>query len=137
MIIGDLKIVKFIIVGAINTIIGSAIMFIAYNVIGLNYWISSCSNYFLTSILSFFLNKHFTFNVKNFSVLMVLNFIAVIITSYLIAYSVAKPLINRILQSSPQKLRENIALLTGMCFFTGLNYIGQKLFVFKEKNDAT
>jgi hypothetical protein len=40
-----------------------------------------------------------------------------------------------LLQNSPQKIRENAALLTGMCLFTGINYLGQRLVVFK-KNPA-
>jgi len=31
-----------------------------------------------------------------------------------------------------QNHRENAALFTGMCFFTGLNYLGQRLVVFKN-----
>jgi hypothetical protein len=42
---------------------------------------------------------------------------------------------NHLLSSSPQKIRENIALLIGMCLFTGINYFGQRFFVFnREKN---
>lgn len=51
----DGKLLKFIIVGVINTLVGSAIMFGLYNFAGCSYWISSAANYILTSILSFFL----------------------------------------------------------------------------------
>ena len=52
---------KFILVGIANTIVGTAVMFAAYNIFHLNYWISSASNYVIGSILSYFLNKYFTF----------------------------------------------------------------------------
>lgn len=52
---------KFILVGIINTLFGTAVMFICYNVFHLSYWVSSASNYIFGSILSYFLNKRFTF----------------------------------------------------------------------------
>jgi len=137
MVIFDRKFFKFILVGTINTIIGSAIMFSLYNAAHLGYWFSSACNYFFTSILSFFLNKYFTFGVRHWSAFMVLAFILTIAFSYLAAYGIAKPAMNYFLKDSPQKFRENLALLTGMCLFTGINYLGQRLVVFGEvKNEA-
>src|SRR5699024_8647251 len=57
----DRKLWKFLLVGVVNTLVGSAIMFGLYNLAGWGYWVSSAMNYLLTSILSFFLNKYFTF----------------------------------------------------------------------------
>ncbi|MDR0908600.1 MAG: GtrA family protein [Spirochaetaceae bacterium] len=130
----DRKLIKFIIVGAINTLVGSAIMFSLYNLAHLGYWFSSACNYVFTSILSFFLNKYFTFSVKEWSVFMVMAFIANIVIAYLLAYGIAKPLVTHILQGSAQKIRDNVAMLAGMCLFTGINYIGQRLVVFRRSN---
>ena len=63
----DAKLLRFIIVGLINTAVGTAIMFGLYNLAGASYWASSAANYILTSILSFFLNKYFTFRNKGWS----------------------------------------------------------------------
>ncbi len=134
-IIFDRKIFKFILVGIINTIVGSSIMFLLYNATHLSYWFSSSSNYFLTSVLSFFLNKYFTFNVRHWSAFMVIAFVMTITISYLIAYGVSKPAMNYLLRDSPQRIRENAALFTGMCLFTGLNYFGQRQIVFKSKGE--
>ena len=57
----DAKLWKFLLVGVINTLVGTAIMFGLYNIAGCSYWVASAANYVLTSILSFFLNKYFTF----------------------------------------------------------------------------
>ena len=136
----DRKFFKFIIVGIINTIVGSAIMFSLYNIFHFSYWVSSACNYFFASILSFFLNKYFTFTVREWSLFMIIAFILNIAICYFIAYGLAKPLINYFLQSEPQNIRENIALFVGMCLFTGLNYLGQRFVVFNrsenEKNLA-
>ena len=41
---------KFILVGVANTIFGTGIMFVFYNVFHFSYWVSSASNYFFGSI---------------------------------------------------------------------------------------
>jgi len=129
----DRKFLNFILVGIINTIVGSTIMFSLYNAAYLSYWLSSACNYFFTSILSFFLNKYFTFSVRQWSAFMVIAFILNIAFSYSLAYGISKPAMNYLLRDSPQKIRENLALFTGMCLFTGLNYLGQRLVVFRIK----
>ena len=129
----DKKLLKFLLVGIINTIVGSVIMFSLYNAAHLNYWISSACNYFFTSILSFFLNKYFTFGIRQWSVFMIIAFIANITLSYCIAYGIAKPAMNYFLKNSSLKIRENVAMFTGMCLFTGINYLGQRFVVFRKK----
>lgn len=42
----DKTFLRFVLVGVINTVFGTAIMFVFYNVFGLSYWLSSASNYF-------------------------------------------------------------------------------------------
>ncbi|GHT56706.1 hypothetical protein FACS1894109_06520 [Spirochaetia bacterium] len=121
---------KFVLVGIINTIIGTGIMFSLYNLFGFSYWQSSAVNYIFTSILSFFLNKYFTFSVKQWSAYMLFAFVFTIAMSYLLAYGIAKPVVHRVLANCSQKIRDNVSMLAGMCLFTGLNYIGQRFVVF-------
>ena len=128
----DSRLIKFICVGIVNTLAGSAIMFTLYNAAHFSYWFSSACNYAITSVLSFFLNKYFTFNVRQWSVYMILAFCATILASYFFAYGISKPAMNYLLRDHPQKIRENIALVSGMCLFTGINYLGQRFFVFRE-----
>jgi putative flippase GtrA len=106
-------------------------MFLLYNVAGTGYWVSSAASYIAGSVLSFFLNKYFTFNVRRWSAFMVAAFALNIAAAYLAAYGAAKPAVNYFLQNIPQKTRENIALFIGMVLFTGLNYLGQRLIVFR------
>jgi putative flippase GtrA len=134
-VIFDQKFFKFILVGIINTIVGSAIMFSLYNLANWGYWQSSAANYIAGSILSFFLNKYFTFAVKEWRLAMVIAFIANIVFCYFIAYGAAKPLVKYLLQNQPQNISENIALFVGMCLFVGLNYLGQRFVVFKKRGE--
>ena len=130
----DRKLLKFIIVGVINTLVGMAIMLGLYNWAGCSYWFSSAANYILTSILSYFLNKYFTFQNREKSLGQVIRFILNIAICYLVAYGIAKPLTFAVLDGMGEQLQTNIAMLVGMCLFTGLNYIGQRMFAFKERD---
>lgn len=128
----DAKLLRFLIVGVINTLVGTAIMFGLYNLAGVGYWPSTAANYVLTSILSFFLNKYFTFRNHEQSWSQVLRFVINIAVCYLLAYGIAKPLCLRLLAHASVTLRDNVSMLVGMVLFTGLNYLGQRLFAFKE-----
>lgn len=125
---------KFIIVGIANTIFGTAIMFIFYNIFHLSYWISSASNYVFGSILSYFLNKYFTFKSKDNSIKGILKFVINIVVCYFVSYGVAKPLTLYVLSNYSPIVQDNVAMLVGMCLFVGLNYIGQRFFVFKNNS---
>lgn len=121
---------RFVLVGIINTILGTAIMFVFYNVLHLSYWLSSASNYFFGSILSYFLNKYYTFRYAERSVRVVVRFVLNIAVCYLIAYGAAKPIVAAILSAAPLAVRDNVAMLAGMCLFVALNYLGQRFFAF-------
>ena len=127
----DRTILKFLIVGVVNTLFGTAVMFSLYNLAGCSYWISSAANYILGSILSFFLNKYFTFQNKERPWRQVVRFTVNIAACYLVAYGVAKPAVRMLLSGQSVSIQENAAMLVGMCLFTGLNYFGQRLFAFR------
>lgn len=125
---------KFILVGIVNTLVGTGVMFALYNLAGCNYWVSSAANYIAGSIVSYFLNKYFTFQDKSRSWKTVVRFIVNISVCYLLAYGLAKPFTLWILSGQPQKVQENIAMLVGMGLFVCLNYIGQRFFAFKKED---
>ncbi len=129
----DRTFAKFVLVGVINNICGLAIMFVLYNVFHLGYWLSSFSKSFLSCIISYFLNKNYTFNRRGRSIKTLILFIASNAISYLIAYGIAKPLVIWLLDNAPIVVQENIAMFVGVCFCGILNYLGQRLFVFKNK----
>ena len=126
---------KFIIVGIINSIFGTAVMFAFYNLLHFDYWISSAANYFFGSILSYFLNKYFTFQNHERSWKIILKFTLNILVCYFIAYGVAKPLTLYILSGQTKVVQENVAMGVGMCLFVLLNYTGQRFWAFKKKEN--
>lgn len=123
---------KFIMVGIVNTLFGTAVMFSFYNLLHFSYWVSSAANYIFGSILSYFLNKHFTFQNKSRSWKTVLKFVVNISVCYLVAYGVAKPAVSWLLTDASTSIQENGAMLVGMGLFVILNYFGQRFFAFKK-----
>lgn len=132
----DEKLIKFICVGVVNTLVGMAIMFGLYNLAGCSYWVSSATNYILTSILSYFLNKKFTFQNKDSVGGTAVRFTVNIAVCYLLAYGIAKPLVRVLLADAADSLRDNCSMLVGMVLFTAFNYIGQRFFAFRTSDKA-
>ena len=130
---------RFILVGVVNTLVGSGVIFGLYNLAGLHrlgdtgYWISSAANYVVGSIVSFFLNKHFTFRNREKGAGVVLRFVVNISMCYLLAYGLAKPAVAWLLGGVglSQQLQGNLTMLAGSGLFVVLNYFGQRFFAFK------
>ena len=123
---------RFLIVGLINTIVGTSVMFIAYNALDFSYWVSTFLNYFIGSIVSYFLNKYYTFQSKQKSMMEIVRFIINIAICYFLAYYLAAKAVAFIFASYSQVFIDNISMIVGMCFFVFLNYFGQRLIVFKK-----
>lgn len=126
----DQKLIKFLLVGVLNTLVGSGIMFLLFNVFNVSYWISSACNYIAGGILSFFLNKYFTFQNTRKSFKQVIYFILTLLICYLLAYVIAKKCIYFVFANYSEKLKGNISLVCGMCLYTIFNYLGQRFIVF-------
>lgn len=129
----DSTIFKFLLVGIFNTLVGCGTMFLLYNLANCSYWFSSAANYVVGSIVSFFLNKYFTFKNYEQSWKQIVKFVINVAVCYLIAYGAAKPIVFNILRGQSIIMQENVAMFTGMCLYTGLNYFGQRFFAFREE----
>lgn len=123
---------RFALVGVANTIIGTSVMLFAYNILGFGYWVSSILNYVVGSIFSYYANKYFTFKSQKKSAKEIVRFVVNIVTCYIIAYSVAQPLIQMLLGrlQLSTSIFEQISMLTGTVIFIIINFCGQKFFVF-------
>lgn len=131
----DKKLLKFLIVGVINTIVGTGTMFIMYNCFNFSYWVSSASNYIVGGICSFFLNKYFTFQNKEKSWKQIFKFILNLFICYFLSYKIALVVIKWSLSDLTPTYQDNIAMCVGMCLYVVSNYIGQRLFVFQKNEE--
>ena len=127
----DKTVIKFLAVGVVNTLVGCGTMFLLYNMAHCSYWVSSAANYVVGGIVSFFLNKYFTFQNKTWEWSQVWKFAANVTVCYLLGYGLAKSLVLHLLAGQAVNVQENVAMLVGMCLYTGLNYLGQRFFAFK------
>jgi putative flippase GtrA len=126
---------SFIIVGVINTIVGLSVMLLLYNLLHTGYWLSSAIAYVIGSAVSYALNRKYTFKYTGSTAKSLLKFSLNIAVCYVVAYSLAKPFVIYALSSFDMRIStvEQIAMVFGMCVFTGLNFFGQKFFAFRMK----
>ena len=131
----DPSMLRFLLVGVVNTLVGAGIMFLLYNLAGCSYWLSSAANYIVGGVVSYFLNKYYTFKNTERSWRQVLRFALNVAVCWLLAYGIAKPQALRLLAGFDEKLQTNAAMLAGLCLYTALNYLGQRFFAFRAKED--
>ncbi len=129
----DIKLLKFILVGVLNTLADAGLSFALINLTTLNMWWCTAIPCALASVLSYFLNKHFTFKNTEKGWKPVFRFAVNIAACYLLAYGIAIPGMEWALSGASAALRDNLTKVAGMCLFTGFNYLGQRLFTFREK----
>ena len=123
---------KFLLVGVANTLLSMVLMFLLE---GLGYWPSTAIAYVAGAVLSFFLNRSFTFQSDAALWPSALRFALNVVLCYLIAYSVAQPVVALILAKTPVSAiwQERIAKVCGMGLYTVINYFGQRFFAFRSK----
>ena len=136
-----MEVIHFGMVGVINTLMGWGIMAVLYNLIHMNYWLSSGISYFIGSVFSYHANAKLTFKVEERDKWLPWRFACNIIVCYLVSFSVAQPFTARLLDAVglsaggrvSASLLDNIAMILGMCLFIVMNFFGQKLFVFRKR----
>lgn len=133
----DIKLWKFLLVGVLNTLVGNGLSFLFLNLTPMGYIVSSLTSTILASVMSYFLNKYFTFQNKEKGIKPILRFSVNIAVCYFLAYVVfgkfSEWLLPLIFTGFSEQLCKNLAMVVGMCFFVGFNYLGQRLFAFREK----
>lgn len=132
-----LQLIKFVLVGISNTLIGTGCIYFLYNLIHLGYWLSSTVGYAIGSVWSYFMNKNFTFKNTEKGIRPVIRFVINIAICYVVAFSIAQPLtgfiLNKMFYNMSVKIIDNIAILVGSGLFVLMNFVGQKFFAFREK----
>ncbi len=145
----DIKFLKFILVGILNTLVGMGLQFVFFNLFGWEQYdwgviTASLIGNIIGSVLSYFLNKYFTFKNKEKGWKPVLRFALNIVACYVIAYVVVAPLVSLVSSAnhwsmfgwSEEKFAGNLSLAVGACTFVACNYTGQRFFAFREKHKA-
>lgn len=132
-----MEVIHFGMVGVMNTLLGWVIMAVLYNLIHMNYWISSGISYFIGSVFSYHANAKLTFKVENKDKWLPWRFAANIIVCYAVSFGIARPLVRYLLASQSPAIVDNIAMILGMAIFIFMNFFGQKLFVFRKRGNRS
>lgn len=147
----DEKLLKFAIVGVLNTVVGYGINLLALNVFKLPFMVAGVLNYVPTSVMSFFLNKYFTFKSKGNMGKEAVRFAVNVMVCFTLAYGIAEPVTHFLMGYAPEgvfsfiksvtfgllnekkSIIDNVATLVGMVLFVVFNYTGQRFFAFKDE----
>lgn len=136
-----MEVIHFGMVGVINTLMGWGIMALLYNLIHMNYWLSSGISYFIGSVFSYHANAKLTFKVEERDKWLPWRFAINIVVCYLVSFSVAKPLVAGLIELTgparggglSQALFENIAMIFGMGIFIVMNFLGRSYLSFTRE----
>lgn len=129
-------IIKYSIVGLINTVISYCIMMIGYNIFHLGYWMSTAA-YAIGTVFSFWANKNFTFWNKEKIGNVLWRYLLNIIICYVVVYGLANPAVEYMVGQAGKNISgyatDQISMLLGMVLYTVLNYCGQRKIFVKDK----
>lgn len=105
-------------------------MLFLLNAAEMSYWISTFIGNGVGALISYLLNRSFTFQSKAKWNSTIPRFIIVILSCYILSYTVSHMAL-RIFEEDHILLKENFAVILGAGLYTLLNYLGQRLYVFK------
>ncbi len=138
----DKSLLIFLIIGAGNTLISMAgsqlLLRPISNALGptAGYWMSTAIMYVVCGVSSFVLNRRFSFKSKAPLRQSLVRFVVVIGGCYLISFGLSKFLVpafmGAVFPSVSAEWVTRIAMLVAQVFFTSLNYLGQRLWAFKD-----
>lgn len=129
---------RFILVGIVNTIVGLTVMYLLLHGAGLSYWMSTFLGNSIGACVSFFLNRSFTFKSDDSVLKGMIRFVAVILLCYFLSYSIGKNLVQWLLinnHSITSTVKTDLAVFISTSLYTVLNYLAQKLFVFRQNSN--
>lgn len=125
---------RFLLVGLFNTLVGLSASFAFFNLLHLNYWMSTFAGNTIGAVVSYTLNRTFTFR-SNASVgSSWWKFTVVIWGCYGLSYGMSWLLAEAagsFMPKIPTGLLHNAAILAGNGLYTIGNYLGHKYFTFR------
>ena len=142
----DRTLLIYTIVGILNFILCTLLMFVLYNQLHVSEHIAPVVNYGLGSLIWFLSCRYLIFPERQTTPKLLLRFILEVVVCYGLSYYVIAPLVgNLILQwekvlsffsfGGVAKIEGNCSMTVGMIAYAVLNYFGQRYFVFHPRFD--
>lgn len=130
----DRSLLFFLIIGGLNTVISMVGSQLLLNSLG--YWGASALMFALCSVASFYFNRKYSFQSQAPLLQSAVRFAVVIAVCYLISFGLSRFLVPAVVGAFQWGIAEEwvtrIAMLVAQVIFTGCNYLGQRLWAFKN-----
>lgn len=121
------QMIKYGLVGVVNTLITGVIIFVLMNLFGVSYKISNGAGYVVGFLNSFILNKIWTFKGNQTSTMkQFAKFGAV----FAVCYGLQLGFVVFLVETA--SINKNISQLAGMVFYTLIGFVLNKIFTFKN-----
>jgi putative flippase GtrA len=134
------EVIKFLLVGLLNTIVGMGLMLFLKNGLEWPFWYATFTGNTVGAIVSFLMNRTFTFKSKVPILVGLPRFTAVVLFCYIFSFSISRLITGSMDSFSIGQFyidSDNIAILLGSIIYTFSNYAGQKSFVFKPHTESS
>lgn len=132
----------YLIVGLTSTAFNWTLTYIFNNVFKLGYWISSALTFLISITFSYIMNRKFAFKNSGSIKETLPRYLFTVAACFVIAYGLGKAVLDwffskiLILSLPIEKMDTIKGILANICYI-GLNYFGQKFFVFRTKKTET
>ncbi len=144
----DRTLAVYLVIGILNFIVCTALMFFLFNVCGFSEHIAPLVNYGLGSLIWYLACRYVLFPTHPTTLRQLFRFVVEVVVCYLLSYYVAAPLLSGAFLRTP-KVREffsfggnsqemisgNCEMTIGAVIYALLNYFGQRYFVFSDRFD--
>ena len=117
---------RYVIVGAMNTLITLSVIFLLMKIFACSYLISNAAGYLLGFINSFFMNKRWTFRSRNSLTREGLFFVMLFFVCYLLQLTFL------IFLKEHLHIKADHAQFVAMIFYALLNFTGNKFITFRS-----
>jgi len=127
--------VRFLLVGAMNTVIGLGTTYLLLHAASLSYWPATFIGNTAGAVFSYFMNRSYTFRSAQSFRSTFPRFALVVFACYALSFYSGLQLshwLAELLPGYPEALVKDAAVLIGTVLYTVANYAGQRLAVFRE-----
>lgn len=139
----DRTLVLYLVIGVLNFILCTAIMFVLFNLFDCSEHLSPLVNYGLGSLIWYVACRYVLFPEQKTTVQQLVRFVIDVVVCYIIAYyAIARPCAELVLRSEKVlrlfsfggelKTQGNCEMSIGAIAYAIINYFGQRYFVFNE-----
>lgn len=140
----DRTLIYYLIVGVLNFIVCTGIMFMLFNMCGFSEHIAPIVNYALGSLIWYLACRYLLFRGTETTWQSMIRFTIEVLICYVLSYYIAAPLMSRWLLDyesvrnifdfgGSDKITGNFEMTVGAIVYAVVNYFGQRYFVFSSR----